>query len=73
MASSNPPTCCRSNSSRQDGRIIHRWLCRIHIDADPNALGFYLACGAQQVATPWHPEWNAVAAMFEEALRGEAT
>ena len=24
---------------------------RIHIDADPNALGFYLACGARQVAT----------------------
>jgi GNAT superfamily N-acetyltransferase len=24
---------------------------RIHTDADPNALGFYLACGAQQVAT----------------------
>jgi ribosomal protein S18 acetylase RimI-like enzyme len=23
----------------------------IHIDADPNALGFYLACGAKQVAT----------------------
>ena len=25
--------------------------CRIHIDADPNALSFYLACGAKQVAT----------------------
>jgi predicted N-acetyltransferase YhbS len=24
---------------------------RIHIDADPNALGFYLACGARPVAT----------------------
>jgi predicted N-acetyltransferase YhbS len=24
---------------------------RIHIDADPNALGFYLAFGAMQVAT----------------------
>ena len=24
---------------------------RIHIDADPNALGFYLACGARQLGT----------------------
>lgn len=24
---------------------------RIHIDADPHALGFYVACGARQVAT----------------------
>lgn len=24
---------------------------RIHVDADPNALGFYLACGAKQVGS----------------------
>jgi transposase len=25
MATSNSPTCGRSNSSRQDGRIMNRW------------------------------------------------
>ena len=45
----------------------------IHIDADPNALGFYLACGAKQVATvlaPSSTEPNRVRPQLELVVSG---
>ena len=45
----------------------------IYIDADPNALGFYLACGAQQVATvpaPTSSEPDRVRPQLELVVRG---
>ena len=44
---------------------LHGLLRRINISQ--------LHCNEMEVVTPWHPEWNAVAAMVEEALRSEAT
>ena len=44
---------------------LHGLLRRINISQ--------LHCNQVEVVTPWHPEWNAVAAMVEEALRSEAT
>jgi predicted N-acetyltransferase YhbS len=46
---------------------------RVHIDADPNALGFYLACGAKQVATvaaPTSSEPDRVRPQLELAVSG---
>ena len=41
---------------------LHSLLKRINISQ--------LHCGATETLTPWHPEWEEVNAMFNEALRG---
>jgi hypothetical protein len=40
---------------------LHNLLWRINISQ--------LHCGEVETLTPWHPEWNDVNAMFDEALR----
>jgi predicted N-acetyltransferase YhbS len=46
---------------------------RIHIDADPNALGFYLSCGARQIRTvpaPISTDTNRVRPQLELTVSG---